>query len=82
VTAKIRFKRQYKPVGFGDPPDPRTVDGKRRWAVQAAETRRLNRIRSDAEDEQQHRGHWLVRLSDFLAWGLTHMKFRSWKGGR
>jgi hypothetical protein len=29
VTAKIRFKRQYKPVGFGDPPDPRTVDGKR-----------------------------------------------------
>jgi hypothetical protein len=38
-TAKIRFKRQYKPVGFGDPADPRTVDGKRRSAAQAAETR-------------------------------------------
>lgn len=26
VTTKIRFKRQYKPVVFGDPPDPRTVE--------------------------------------------------------
>ncbi len=24
MAAKIRFKRQYKPNGFGDPPDART----------------------------------------------------------
>ena len=28
MAEKIRFKRQYKPVGFGDPPDPRTVEWK------------------------------------------------------
>jgi hypothetical protein len=33
VTGKIRFERQYKAVRFGDPPDPRTVDGKRLSAV-------------------------------------------------
>ena len=54
MTAKIRFTPQYKPVGFGDPLDPRTVDGKRLSALKAAETRRLNRIRKDVEDEQQH----------------------------
>jgi hypothetical protein len=52
VTAKIRFKRQYKPVGFGDPPGPHTVDGRRRSAIQAAETRRLNRIRKDQEEAE------------------------------
>jgi hypothetical protein len=82
VTAKIRFTRQYKPVGFGDPPDPRTVDGKRLSAAQAAETHRLNRIRKDEEKETRHQGSWLVRLSDFFAWGMTHMKFRTWKGGK
>jgi hypothetical protein len=72
VTAKIRFERQYRPVQFGDPPDPRTVDDKRRSAIQAAETRRLNRMRGDYEETEDHRRRWLVRLSDFFGWGLTH----------
>ena len=38
--AEMRFKRQYKPVGFGDPHDARSVEGKRRSRIQAAETRR------------------------------------------
>jgi hypothetical protein len=59
MAAKMRFKRQYKPVGFGDPHDARSVEDKRRSRIQAAETRRLNRIRKDGEDE--------TRASRFLA---------------
>ena len=33
-------------------------------------------------EETRHQGSWRVRLSDFFAWGMTHMRFRSWKGGR
>jgi hypothetical protein len=27
VPREVRFKKQYKPVGFGDRPDPGTVEG-------------------------------------------------------
>ncbi len=53
MAEKIRFKRQYKPVSFGDPPDPRTVDGMRLSAQQRAENRRFNRIQKDHEQFEQ-----------------------------
>jgi hypothetical protein len=77
VTAKIRFKRQYKPTGFGDAPDPRTVDGRRLSAMRASETRRLNRIRQDHEVLEPWWGSWFVRFSAFLARGFARMNFRS-----
>jgi len=59
MAPEHRFKRQYKPVNFGDPPDPRTVDGTRIAAQQRAETRRLNRIQKDHE-EGQDQNVWLA----------------------
>jgi hypothetical protein len=54
----------------------------RRLRKEAAETRRLNRMRKEEGEETRHQGSWLVRLNDFFAWGMTDMKFRSWKGGK
>jgi len=44
MTRKIRFKKQYKPIGFGDGPDSRTVEGHQAAMQEAAETRRYNRM--------------------------------------
>ena len=81
MATKIRFKRQYKPVGFGNPPCAGTVDGKRLSAIRAGETRRLSRLQRDLELKGPPYDWWLVRFRAFLAWGLTHMKFRSGKAG-
>jgi hypothetical protein len=43
-------KRQYKPIGFGDPPDSRTVEGKLIAAAKAAETRHFRRTQRDHEE--------------------------------
>ena len=59
VTAKIHLSDNISPSAFGDPPDPHTVDGRRRSAIQAAEKRRLNRIRKDQEEAEQDR-NWLA----------------------
>jgi len=56
----MSFKRQYKPIGFGDPPDSRTVEGKRLAAMKAAETRRLKPIQRDHEEFEQDRSWWLA----------------------
>jgi hypothetical protein len=45
--SKIKFRKQYKPAGFGDRPSGQTVEGIA--AFKAAETRRFNRM---AEGEQ------------------------------
>lgn len=34
------FKEQYKPIGFGNAPDPGTVEGHQAATQEAAETRR------------------------------------------
>jgi hypothetical protein len=68
--------RKYKPVRFGDPPDPRTqpqlmASGSPR--SKRAERRHLNGIRRYVEDEEQRRSRWLARLSVFLCLGYdTH----------
>jgi hypothetical protein len=43
VAREVRFKKQYKPIGFGDRPDPDPVEGHLNAKAQAAETRQFNR---------------------------------------
>lgn len=37
-----RLKKQYKPIGFGDPYDPHSVEGHQNAAREARETRETN----------------------------------------
>jgi hypothetical protein len=55
MTRKIK---QYKPIGFGDRPDPDTVEGHRNRVAEAAETRAYNRRMKElaAEDEARREG--------------------------
>jgi hypothetical protein len=39
MPRKIKFTKQYKPIGFGDRPDPDTVEGHLNAEAEAAETR-------------------------------------------
>ena len=52
-----KFK-QYKPIKFGDGPDPDTVEGHRNRMIEAAETRRYNRRMKEfaAEDAARREG--------------------------
>jgi hypothetical protein len=43
VPRKIKFTKQYKPIGFGDRPGPGTVEGHRNAIAEASETRAYNR---------------------------------------
>jgi hypothetical protein len=60
VPQKIKFTKQYKPIGFGDKLDPDTVEGHRNAeaAAEAAETRRYKRRMEDlaAEDAARREG--------------------------
>jgi hypothetical protein len=58
VSEKIKFTKQYKPIGFGDRPDPGTVEGHRDAMDEAAETRRYNKRMKELEtqDEAKRRG--------------------------
>jgi hypothetical protein len=38
MPQKIKFTKQYKPIGFGDRSDPDTVEGHRNKMIEAAET--------------------------------------------
>jgi hypothetical protein len=55
MTRKIK---QYKPIKFGDGPDPDTVEGHRNKMIEAAETRAYNRRMKElaAEDELRREG--------------------------
>jgi hypothetical protein len=80
MSANIRFKKQYKPVGFGDSPDSRTVDGMRLAAQRRDETRRLNRLQKEHEQFEQDENGRGSRVMRTLGWWFTHLKFRSWFG--
>jgi hypothetical protein len=58
VPQKIKFKKQYKPIKFGDRPDPGTVEGHRNAMAEAAETRRYNKRMKElaAEDAARRKG--------------------------
>ena len=58
MPQKIKFKKQYKPIGFGDRPNPDTVEGHLNAMAEAAETRQYNRRMKEleAQDEAKRRG--------------------------
>jgi hypothetical protein len=67
VPQKIKFKRQYKPIGFGDRPDPDTVEGHLIAEAEAAETRRYNRrIKELAAEDELRRESLLSKLFGFF----------------
>lgn len=43
MARPIRFRKQYKPIGFGDAYDPRSVEGHRNAVHDAIENRRADR---------------------------------------
>lgn len=67
--AQIKFTKQYKPVRFGDGPDPGTVDGHRNAMEEAAETRRYNRRLKELIAEDKHKrksGGFLSKLIEYV----------------
>jgi hypothetical protein len=58
MPRKIKFTKQYKPIKFGDRPDPGTVEGHRNAMAEAADTRAYNRMMKElaAEDAAKTRG--------------------------
>jgi hypothetical protein len=64
----IKFRKQYKPVEFGEAPSARTVEGRRTAAQKAAETRAFNRMAKDRQEaEGIDQGLW-ARLLRFVGW--------------
>jgi hypothetical protein len=73
MPQSIKFTKQYKPIGFGDRPDPDTVEGHRNTVAEAAETRRYNRTMreleaQDAERRRQRGGPLSKMLRSFSAY--------------
>jgi hypothetical protein len=67
MSHKVQFKRQYKPIGFGDAPDPRTVDGHRNAVHVRMENRRADKILRELSAEEELRSHTLFsRIWRFL----------------
>jgi hypothetical protein len=54
MTRRIK---QYKPIGFGDRPNPGTLEGHRNAMIEAAEKRQYNRRMKElaAEDEAKRK---------------------------
>jgi len=52
----ITFKKQYKPIGFGDRPNLGTAEGHHNAMAEAAETRKLNgdHATTDLQIEEQN----------------------------
>ena len=68
MSEKIKFTKQYKPIGFGDAPNPGTVEGHRNAMAEAAETRRYNRMMKEvAAQDEAKRGGLLARVMRFFA---------------
>jgi hypothetical protein len=68
MARPVRFKKQHKAVGFGDPYNPRSVEGHRNAVAEASESRRYNRFMKDREAEKAGFSSkpWLAKLWDRL----------------
>jgi len=60
MSRKIQFKKQYKPIGFGDRPDPGTVEGHRNAMQEAAEDREYNRTMKELAAKREAEHGWLL----------------------
>jgi len=67
MPRKIKFTKQYKPIKFGDRPDPGTVEGHRNAMAEAADTRAYKRMMKElaAEDAAKREG-LLSRITNFF----------------
>jgi hypothetical protein len=64
MTRKIK---QYKPIKFGDGPDPDTVEGHRNKMIEAAETRAYNRrMKELAAEDKLRRESLLSKVFGFF----------------
>jgi hypothetical protein len=72
----IKFRKQHKPMGFGDASSTRTVEGKRIAAQKADETRAFNRMVKQREEAEAVDQGLRARLLRFAGWCFSHMKFR------
>jgi hypothetical protein len=67
TAKKIRFTKQYKPIGFSDRPNPDTVEGPRNAMAEAVESRKYNRRIKQLEAEDTAKpGGLLARVKRFL----------------
>jgi hypothetical protein len=67
VPQKIKFTKQYKPIGFGDKLDPDTVEGHRNIEAEAAETRRYKlRMKELAAEDEARRECLLSKVFRFF----------------
>ena len=66
MPEKIKFKKQYKPIGFGDRPSKDTVEDHRNATADAAETRRYNRMMKQLEAEKASKRGLLSRVMGFF----------------
>jgi hypothetical protein len=62
VPQRIKFKKQYKPIGFGDRPSKDTVEGQRNAMADAAETRRYNQMMKELEVKKASQRTLLSRI--------------------
>jgi hypothetical protein len=72
MTRRMKFTKQYKPRGFGDLPDGRTVEGRRLAAQRAAETRRFNKMVKEREEAEKAANWWPLRMARFIGGVLQH----------
>jgi hypothetical protein len=71
VPQKIKFTKQYKPMGFGDRDDKGSVEAHPRAKEDAREKRHYNRRMKEIKAEEAARRGLLSRLMRFLSsrWG-------------
>jgi hypothetical protein len=68
VSRKIKFTKQYKPMGFGDRDDRGSVEAHLRAEAHAKEMRRFNkRMRELDAEGAQRRGGFLTKVVRFFS---------------
>jgi hypothetical protein len=56
MSRKVWFTKRYKPIGFGDRPDPGTVERHLNSMEEAAGTRRYNKTMKELETQDEQSG--------------------------
>jgi hypothetical protein len=68
VSRKIKFTKQYKPMGFGDRDDRGPVEAHLRAEAHAKEMRRFNKGMTELDAENaQRRGGFLTKVARFFS---------------
>ena len=53
MSRPVKFKRRYKPIGFGDRYDPESVEGHLNAVAEAREERRFRRLAEQRQAERE-----------------------------